>query len=54
MLNTREHATLERTLEHALHPLELEEVLRMGDGRARRCWMCASRPSTRRGIWRAA
>jgi len=29
VLNTREHATLERNLEHALRPLELEEVLRL-------------------------
>jgi hydroxyacylglutathione hydrolase len=31
ILNTRERATLDRNLEQALHPIELDEVLRMGD-----------------------
>lgn len=34
ILNTREHATLEENLEHVLHPIELDEVLRMGDAGA--------------------
>jgi rhodanese-related sulfurtransferase/glyoxylase-like metal-dependent hydrolase (beta-lactamase superfamily II) len=31
ILNTREHATLDRNLEEVLHPIDLDEVLRMGD-----------------------
>ncbi|HEX3746784.1 MAG TPA: MBL fold metallo-hydrolase [Bryobacteraceae bacterium] len=31
ILNTRERATLDRNLEQALRPIELEEVLRLGD-----------------------
>jgi hydroxyacylglutathione hydrolase len=31
ILNTREHATLEKNLEQALQPVDLAEVLRMGD-----------------------
>jgi hydroxyacylglutathione hydrolase len=31
ILNTREHATLDQTLERVLHPIDLAEVLRMGD-----------------------
>jgi hydroxyacylglutathione hydrolase len=31
ILNTREHATLDKNLEQVLHPLDLDEVLRMGD-----------------------
>ncbi|MBI4903942.1 MAG: MBL fold metallo-hydrolase [Acidobacteria bacterium] len=31
ILNTREHATLDENLEHVLHPIDLDEVLRMGD-----------------------
>ena len=31
ILNTRERASLEKNLEQVLHPIELEEVLRMGD-----------------------
>ena len=31
ILNTREHATLEKNLEQVLHPIDLDEVLRMGD-----------------------
>jgi len=31
ILNTRERVTLEENLEQVLHPIELEEVLRMGD-----------------------
>jgi rhodanese-related sulfurtransferase/glyoxylase-like metal-dependent hydrolase (beta-lactamase superfamily II) len=34
ILNTRERTLLERNLEHALHPIELDEVLRMGDAGA--------------------
>jgi hydroxyacylglutathione hydrolase len=34
VLNTRERATLDEALEHGLHPLTLEEVLGMSDGRA--------------------
>src|SRR5271154_3422776 len=34
ILNTRERATLEKNLEHALRPVELAGVLRMGDGGA--------------------
>jgi rhodanese-related sulfurtransferase/glyoxylase-like metal-dependent hydrolase (beta-lactamase superfamily II) len=34
ILNTRERATLEKNLEHVLHPVELAEVLRMGDAGA--------------------
>src|SRR5579862_8110126 len=31
ILNTRERATLDHNLERILHPIELDEVLRMGD-----------------------
>jgi hydroxyacylglutathione hydrolase len=31
ILNTREHATLDKNLEQVLHPVDLDEVLRMGD-----------------------
>jgi rhodanese-related sulfurtransferase/glyoxylase-like metal-dependent hydrolase (beta-lactamase superfamily II) len=31
VLNTREHATLDSNLERLLHPIDLDEVLRMGD-----------------------
>jgi rhodanese-related sulfurtransferase len=31
ILNTRERATLEHNLEQVLHPIDLDEVLRMGD-----------------------
>lgn len=31
ILNTREHATLDKTLEQVLKPIDLDEVLRMGD-----------------------
>ena len=31
ILNTREHATLDKNLEQVLHPIDLDEVLRMGD-----------------------
>src|SRR5271154_7026454 len=31
ILNTREHATLEKTLQRTVHPVELEEVLAMAD-----------------------
>ena len=31
VLNTREHATLDKNLEQVLHPVDLAEVLRMGD-----------------------
>ncbi len=34
ILNTRERALLETNLEHVLHPIELDEVLRMGDAGA--------------------
>ena len=34
ILNTRERATLDRNLEQALHPIDLDEVLRMGDAGA--------------------
>src|SRR5208282_6008121 len=34
ILNTREHSTLDKTLERALHPIELDEMLRMGDAGA--------------------
>jgi hydroxyacylglutathione hydrolase len=34
ILNTRERATLEKTLEQVLHPIELDEVLSMGDAGA--------------------
>src|SRR5580700_3312063 len=34
ILNTREHATLEHNLEQVLHPIDLSEVLRMGDAGA--------------------
>src|ERR1700693_5850271 len=34
VLNTREHTTLEKNLEQALHPIDLDEVLRMGDAGA--------------------
>jgi rhodanese-related sulfurtransferase len=34
ILNTRERATLDQSLEVALHPVQLEEVLRMGDAGA--------------------
>jgi rhodanese-related sulfurtransferase/glyoxylase-like metal-dependent hydrolase (beta-lactamase superfamily II) len=31
ILNSREHATLDKNLEQVLHPVDLDEVLRMGD-----------------------
>lgn len=34
VLNTREHTTLDKNLEQALHPVDLAEVLRMGDAGA--------------------
>ncbi len=34
VLNTREHTSLDRNLELVLHPIELDEVLRMGDAGA--------------------
>jgi hydroxyacylglutathione hydrolase len=34
LLNTREHAPLDRNLEQVLNPIELDEVLRMGDAGA--------------------
>ena len=34
ILNTRERATLDQNLEQVLHPIELEEVIRMGDAGA--------------------
>jgi rhodanese-related sulfurtransferase len=34
ILNTREHATLDQTLQHVLQPIELDEVLNMGDAGA--------------------
>ena len=34
ILNTRERATLEKNLEQALHPIDLDEVIRMGDAGA--------------------
>ncbi|MEP7354389.1 MAG: MBL fold metallo-hydrolase [Acidobacteriota bacterium] len=34
ILNTREHTLLDASLEHALHPIELDEVLPMGDAGA--------------------
>jgi hydroxyacylglutathione hydrolase len=34
ILNTRERATLDKNLEQVLHPVELDEVLRMGDAGA--------------------
>src|SRR5271170_4069899 len=34
ILNTREHTSLDRNLEQALRPIELDEVLRMGDAGA--------------------
>jgi len=34
ILNTRERATLDQNLEQVLHPIDLEEVLRMGDAGA--------------------
>src|SRR6185312_16210497 len=34
ILNTRERATLEKNLEQALHPIQLDEVIRMGDAGA--------------------
>ncbi len=34
ILNTREHTSLDRNLEQVLHPIELDEVLRMGDAGA--------------------
>ncbi|HEV3332287.1 MAG TPA: MBL fold metallo-hydrolase [Bryobacteraceae bacterium] len=34
ILNTREHATLDKSLEQTLHPIDLDEVLRMGDAGA--------------------
>jgi rhodanese-related sulfurtransferase len=33
-LNTREHATLDKNLEEVLHPVELDEVIRLGDAGA--------------------
>jgi rhodanese-related sulfurtransferase len=34
ILNTRERATLDKSLEQALHPIDLDEVLRLGDADA--------------------
>jgi len=34
ILNTREHATLDKNLEQVLHPVDLDEVLRLGDAGA--------------------
>src|SRR5260370_34031985 len=34
ILNTRERATLEKSLQQVLHPIELDEVLSMGDAGA--------------------
>jgi rhodanese-related sulfurtransferase len=34
VLNTREHATLDKNLEEVLQPVELDEVIRMGDAGA--------------------
>ena len=34
ILNTREHATLDRNLEQVLHPIDLDDVLEMGDAGA--------------------
>jgi rhodanese-related sulfurtransferase/glyoxylase-like metal-dependent hydrolase (beta-lactamase superfamily II) len=34
ILNTRERATLDKNLEHNLHPIDLSEVLRLGDAGA--------------------
>jgi hydroxyacylglutathione hydrolase len=34
ILNTRERATLDKNLEQVLHPIELDEVLRLGDAGA--------------------
>jgi rhodanese-related sulfurtransferase len=34
ILNTRERATLDKAVEHALQPIDLDEVLRMGDAGA--------------------
>src|SRR6266481_5323329 len=34
ILNTRERATLDKSLERALHPIDLDEVLQMGDAGA--------------------
>src|ERR1700730_4809074 len=34
ILNTREHATLDKNLEQVLHPVDLAELLRMGDAGA--------------------
>jgi rhodanese-related sulfurtransferase/glyoxylase-like metal-dependent hydrolase (beta-lactamase superfamily II) len=34
ILNTREHATLDKNLEEVLHPVELDEVIRLGDAGA--------------------
>src|SRR5580693_4928290 len=34
ILNTRERATLDKNLEQVLHPIDLDEVLRMGDAGA--------------------
>ena len=34
ILNTREHTSLDENLEQVLHPIELDEVLRMGDAGA--------------------
>src|ERR1700730_11255852 len=34
ILNTREHMTLDKNLEQVLHPIDLDEVLRLGDAGA--------------------
>lgn len=34
VLNTREHSSLDQNLERVLHPIELDEVLRLGDAAA--------------------
>ena len=44
ILNTRERATLDNNLELVLHPIDLDEVLRMGDAGAQ-IWTSAIPPS---------
>jgi len=52
ILNTRERVTLDENLEKVLHPIDLDEVLRMGT-RARRSSMFGMPPTMPRGTWRA-
>ncbi|PYV82349.1 MAG: MBL fold metallo-hydrolase [Acidobacteria bacterium] len=44
ILNTRERATLDKNLEQVLHPIDLDEVLRMGDAGAAKLIVIIAEP----------